>query len=440
MKVVFKAIAFILYIIYIFYFNNVYAITDGIVYLSSDKQIIEINEELEIFVNIENFYSDAYDFELFFDNDKLEFINENNNDNVNVIDNRIICLWYDKNGGSNEKTGRIESFKFKVKNSGIETFGINGNFYTKKGQEVRTDFKELELEIGSNETTLQKQAKEEEGNSNDKTNSKLQNLRLSIEGMVPDFNKDIFNYYLTVNDGINNIEVLAISENNNSKITVTGNENLKDGLNIIKIDVTSEDKINNSQYIINVTKTNKIEDANTNLETLAIKDVLLYPSFDNNIINYNVEVSNTTDNITLLAIPEDEEAIIEIKKSDKLQEGNNEIKITVTAKNNYTKKDYIINVYKRNNDEELKYQEEQKENQESLNEILEKTSITIQSNDKQENNKDKQENNKEQNENEMRNSIFYIIGIILIFTIILLINKKLKNKSKKKTINKKTKE
>ena len=433
MKFIFKAIIFIFAIIYIFSFNNVYAITEGTVYLSCNKQSIEINEEVEVFVNIEGFYSDAYDFELYFDSDKLEFINENDNDNLNIIDNRIIYLWYDENGGIKEKTGNIKTFKFRAKSDGLATFSINGNFYTKKGQEVRTDFKELQIEIGKDETALQKQAKEEIGTSNDKANSKLQNLRLSIEGMVPDFNKDIYNYYLIVNENVNNIEVLTIGENNNSEIVITGNENLKDGLNEIEIKVISEDKTNNSEYIINVTKTNNIEDANTNLETLAIQDFLLYPSFDNNITNYNVEVSSTTDNINLLAIPEDEEASIEIKKSDTLQKGNNEIIITVIAKNNYTKKDYIINVYKRNNDEELKYQEEQKENQVSLNEILEKTSITIQSNDKQ-------ENNKEQNENEMRNSIFYIIGIILIFTIILLINKKLKNKSKKKTINKKTKE
>ena len=360
----------------------------------------------------------------------MEFINENDNDNLNIIDNRIIYLWYDENGGIKEKTGNIKNLKFRAKSDGLATFSINGNFYTKKGQEVRTDFKELQIEIGKDETALQKQAKEEIGTSNDKANSKLQNLRLSIEGMVPDFNKDIYNYYLIVNENVNNIEVLTIGENNNSEIVITGNENLKDGLNEIEIKVISEDKTNNSEYIINVTKTNNIEDANTNLETLAIQDFLLYPSFDNNIINYNVEVSNTTDNINLLAIPEDEEASIEIKKGDTLQKGNNEVIITVIAKNNYTKKDYIINVYKRNNDEELKYQEEQKENQESLNEILEKTSITIQSNDKQENNKE---------QNETRNSIFYIIGIILIFTIILLINKKLKNKSKKKTINKKRK-
>ena len=430
MKFIFKAIIFIFAIIYIFSFNNVYAVTEGTVYLSCNKQSIEINEEVEVFVNIEGFYSDAYDFELYFDSDKLEFINENDNDNLNIIDNRIIYLWYDENGGIKEKTGNIKTFKFRAKSDGLATFSINGNFYTKKGQEVRTDFKELQIEIGKNETALQKQAKEKIGTSNDKANSKLQNLRLSIEGMVPDFNKDIYNYYLIVNENVNNIEVLTIGENNNSEIVITGNENLKDGLNEIEIKVISEDKTNNSEYIINVTKTNNIEDANTNLETLAIQDFLLYPSFDNNITNYNVEVSSTTDNINLLAIPEDEEASIEIKKGDTLQKGNNEVIITVIAKNNYTKKDYIISVYKRNNDEELKYQEEQKENQESLNEILEKTSITIQSNDKQENNKE---------QNETRNSIFYIIGIILIFTIILLINKKLKNKSKKKTINKKRK-
>ena len=199
-------------------------------------------------------------------------------------------------------------------------------------------------------------------------------------------------------------------ENKNSKIDITGNENLKEGLNVIKVQITSEDNTSSSSYIINVTKTNNIEDANTNLETLAIQNYLLYPNFDNTVTNYNVEVANDTDNINLLAIPEDEEANIEIDKNDKLQEGNNTIKITVTAKNNFTKKVYNINVYRRNENEEKEYKLEQEENKELLNNI-QKTSTN-----KNDNNNQKQ--TEEQSKNIYLILTLIILLIILIFTVI----------------------
>ena len=201
-------------------------------------------------------------------------------------------------------------------------------------------------------------------------------------------------------------------ENKNSKIEITGNENLKEGLNIIKVQITSEDNTSSSSYIINVTKTNNIEDANTNLETLAIQNYLLYPNFDNTVTNYNVEVANDTNNINLLAIPEDEEAKVEIDKNDKLQEGNNTIKITVTAKNNFTKKVYNINVYKRNENEEKEYKLEQEENKELLNNI-QRTSTS------------KDDNNNQKQTEEENKDIYLILTlitllIILIFTVIFL--------------------
>ena len=93
--------------------------------------------------------------------------------------------------------------------------------------------------------------------------------------MVPDFNNNTYDYYITVKNDIKDIEVLAIAENKNSKIQIEGNSNLKEGLNLIKVQVTSPDKTSSSTYLINVTKTNDLESANTNLETLAIENYLL---------------------------------------------------------------------------------------------------------------------------------------------------------------------
>lgn len=418
MKFIFKIIIFIfvfmLFINYIisFNFNNIYASTNGNVYLSSNKQEVNIGDEIEISINIEGFNTSAYDFELYFDNDKLDFLeNANDKDNINLINNKINYIWFDRSGKS-EVTGNIKTFKFKTKKDGIVTFSLNGNFYTNKAQEVDTSFNNLQVNITSsnnNKSILQKQAKEEIGESNDISNSKLQNLRLNIEGLVPEFNKDVFDYYLTINNNINNLEILTVPENKNSKIDIIGNENLKEGLNIIKVQITSEDNTSSSSYTINVTKTNNIEDANTNLETLAIQNYLLYPNFDNTVTNYNVEVSNDTNNINLLAIPEDEEAKIEIDKNDKLQEGNNTIKITVTAKNNYTKKVYNINVYKRNENEEKEYKLEQEENKELLNNI-QKTSSNQNG-----------DNNKMETEEQDKDIYLILTLIIILITVIFMI-------------------
>ena len=394
--------------------------------MSCNKQEVNVGDEIEISINIEGFNTSAYDFELYFDSHKLEFLeNTNDKDNINVSNNKINYIWFDRSG-NNEVTGNIKTFRFKAKKEGIVSFSLNGNFYTKKAQEVDTSFNNLQVNIidANNKNILQKQ-EEEIGESNDISNSKLQNLRFNIEGLVPEFNKDVFEYYLTVNNNINNLEILTVPENENSKIDITGNENLKEGLNIIKVQITSKDNISSSSYIINVTKTNNIEDANTNLETLATQNYLLYPNFDNTVTNYNVEVSNDTNNINLLAIPEDEEATVEINKNEELQEGNNNIKITVTAKNNYTKKVYNINVYRRNENEEKEYKLEQEENEELLNNI-QKTS-TNQNNDNKQN---KTEEQRIKNKDIYLIVTLIIILIILIFMIVFFKNKRTKKSQK----------
>lgn len=111
------------------------------------------------------------------------------------------------------------------------------------------------------------------------------------------------------------------------------------------------------------------EYSDTNLETLAIEDTLLYPAFDNDVTEYEAEVSNSTTSLNILAIPENENASVEIVWDNDLKEGDNLITINVTAKDGVTKKVYEINVYKRNQEEETIYEQEQEENQKKLEEI-----------------------------------------------------------------------
>ena len=203
------------------------------------------------------------------------------------------------------------------------------------------------------------------------SNTDLKIMRLNKEGISPDFQKEIKQYYFVADNSINNLEVTAIPENSKSKVTIKGNTNLKQGLNTIIIQVTSEDKTKTSTYKINVTKTANKELANANLENLAIRDIMLYPSFDSNITHYEIEVPNEIENLDILAIPEDIKSKVTITGKDNLKIGDNTIEVKVIAQDNITKKVYEIKAHRRNNEEEILADNEEKNNIEQLTAILE---------------------------------------------------------------------
>lgn len=397
----------ILILIFIFtcchFLNFSYAINKGIIYLASNQEVIEKGDEVEITINIEDAKTAAFTSYLYFDNLKFEYIS--GPENANVIDNRVIFVWYDTMGGSGTKNGELAKFKFKAKENGFATFSVQGEFYSEVGQLIQTDFKETQVQIGKEQSNLQKQAEEEQGTSSQSSNATLQVLRLDKEGVIPSFNKETHEYYLTVSSDVQDIEVLAISENPNAMVEITGNTDLKEGLNLITIRVTSEDKMQSNTYTIEVTKTANLELANTNLEILAIENVLLNPPFDSYQTNYKAEVSNATQTINLLAVPENEQATVEVSGKENLVEGNNIVTAIVTAPNGFTKKKYQIEIYKRNIEEEEKYQEQQKQKLEEAQKISE---LSI--------NTDEKEKIKTE-DNEQKGSIIIWI-MIIIFVIV----------------------
>ena len=282
-----KLIFLILFFISIIFCNYSFAESKANVYLTSNKSTIRKGEEVEISINIENNTICAYDLNFYFDTDKFEYIKED--DLSNLENDHIISLWYDETGGSNPKTGIIKTFKFRAKEEGSGYFIVNGNFYTKNGQKINTSFRETSVEIKEN---IIQERITKEGTETNPSNSSLQGLSLNIEGITPEFKSDVYKYYVTVPTSINNILVTVTPSNKDANVTVTGNTNLKNGLNIININVTSYDNTNTTDYKIYVSKTDDEESTNTNLETLAIENTLLNNIFDNSITNYNIEVGN----------------------------------------------------------------------------------------------------------------------------------------------------
>ena len=368
------------------------ATTIGKVYIESNTSMVQKGEEIEITINIENVKTVAYNYSLYFDELKFEYIS--NIENTNVKENRIISVWYDTKGGKEAKQGELAKFKFKAKEDGIATFIVQGEFYNEKGQQIETEFIEKQITIGEQESTFQIQSEEEKGDNKETTNANLQSLRLDIEGITPQFNEQNYEYYLTIPNDITDIDVLAISKNPNASVEISGNKGLKQGLNIITISVTSEDKTKRNEYKIQVTKTANLELANTNLETLAIENALLNPPFDNIETKYKIEVSNKIEKLNILAIPQNEKAKVQIIGGDNLKVGKNVVEITVTATNGITKRKYQIEVYKRNEEQENGYNQEQEDMQNKLEEAYE---IEKLSSDTNENIDKQQKSNKNTN-------------------------------------------
>lgn len=169
---------------------------------------------------------------------------------------------------------------------------------------------------------------------------------------------------------------------------------------------------------------------NTNLITLAIENTLLYPSFDTNVVQYEAEVSREITDLNLLAIPEDDQAIVNVTGVKNLQEGINTVNIEVIASDGITKREYVINVKRRNLEEEDNYLKEQEKNKEKLEKIyktLEEKELLYRIDEVK--NYEATRTNIENNIDKKNTNNWYIIGIVAIlvilgFTIIKLNSKK----------------
>ena len=379
---------------------------DG-VYLQTTNTEIKNGEEFSFTINLANIDVAAFDIQIYFNNELLEYVS--GPENTNVSGSKIITVWYDETGGEHPKQNcELVKYTFKAKEIENEYIAIQGEFYNAEGVQVQSFTDGIEIIANEETQTETIEISEESGVTSN--NSKLKNLRLNHEGMTPVFSPDITEYYFLTED-LSQLEVTAIPENTNANVTINGNTDFKEGINTIVIEVTSPDKTSKTQYVISVTKTKDLEKANANLETLAIENVMIEPEFANDIYQYHTIVSNTTENLNILAIPERQNAKVEVFGGENLQYGNNVVNIQVTAENRYTIKQYRVNVYRRSEEEQKIADEEQQLNIQKLNAILEE----------KEGEEEQNASNKSIIENIEENLWFVIIYIIFSIAIIVVV-------------------
>lgn len=389
--------------------------------IENDKKEVYLDETFKIYIDIGNISVSAYTLNLYFDNSKLEYAE--GPENTNILNNRIITIWYDEKGGINPKENeQIAEFSFRAIEEGNINFNLSGEFFDKDGNVLNVNEANIQLKIKGIEESKEDNQEEKEDltTSND---SSLKILRLSEEGIVPEFLPDIKDYYFVTSKDFTNLNITAIPNNSDADVRINGNNNLKEGINKITIDVTSKDKTSKSTYTINLTKTKNVEDANANLETLAIENVLLEPIFDTNILNYKANVSNNIENLNIFAVPENTNGKVEIEGGSNLKEGTNIVNIKVTAPNGFSFRNYQVIIHRRTLEEDEKYQEEQEASAKKLSTILEEQENI--ENIKEENNKEEAEENKR---NDIIKKAIIIIGLIIIVTTEIIIIKKRKAK------------
>lgn len=189
------------------------------------------------------------------------------------------------------------------------------------------------------------------GNTNNNTTTKssnnyLRTLQVNAEGLSPRFVKTTQNYAITVAENVTSINVTALPEDGKSKVYISGNTNLQMGNNTVTITVTAENG-NKRYYKITVTKVTDPAKSNAFLDNLIIQGVELNPAFQSETLEYNLgKVAADFNSFTILAFAKDENAKVEIIGNDELKVGTNKIVIKVTAPDNNTVKEYILNYEK----------------------------------------------------------------------------------------------
>lgn len=211
----------------------------------------------------------------------------------------------------------------------------------------------VKAEAGNTETyTLKikrRTAEEEAKNASDAT---LKNLGINPkEYDFSGFKKDQTEYSVEVPNEIKTVEVYAEATDSKAQVTGTGDIELNEGANEVKIEVIAQDGTKKT-YTITITRkvsevaTTSLTDTKFGLSDLSITGQTISPTFKNTVYSYTVGLREDLSSLDIKATATDSDAKIEIVGNENLQQGENTITIMVkNEKTNQTAK-YQITVNK----------------------------------------------------------------------------------------------
>ena len=253
--------------------------------LKCDKDNIKLGEELELEINLDGKKTAAYQVNIFFDEEKFDFISEVDN-NMSVKNGIIKIVWYDEKGGLNAANGNLKKLVFKAKEEGIGNFTINGEFYDENCNYILTNFNSLDIKVGDFP----------DGNEYINESTNLETLAIENEILYPAFDNNINDYDIEISNNVSNLNILAIPEDENASVLINGNENLIEGDNKITVKVKSQSGVERN-ININVHKRNDIEEAEYSAHKGDLKEELEEAYKIEKILSPNENFKNTIDTL-----------------------------------------------------------------------------------------------------------------------------------------------
>lgn len=183
-------------------------------------------------------------------------------------------------------------------------------------------------------TTTKPNKQEEKKEEKKSTDSSISTLAVAEGVLLPEFNKDVKEYTLTVPNEVTTVNVAATTSDQKASYTVAGNTELKEGENIVTVTVKAEDGTT-TDYVIKVTRARPA----LSLTSLVIKytnqngelvEIPLNPTFNFDVYDYKIEdLEYWVEKLDIEAIANIEGATIDIQGADNLGTGENTITVIV---------------------------------------------------------------------------------------------------------------
>lgn len=153
----------------------------------------------------------------------------------------------------------------------------------------------------------------------------LANLSVDGYSLNPTFDKDTYEYIITVKDNVSSVIINADALSMDSIITGTGKANLTGETSVFLITVTQDTNI--KTYKLTVIQS----ESNNYLKSLKAGKYELDQPFDKNTFSYSVTVPYEVTSINVPAIAESSTSTVTVKGHTDLNVGENNIIITVTS-------------------------------------------------------------------------------------------------------------
>lgn len=128
----------------------------------------------------------------------------------------------------------------------------------------------------------------------EKANANLENLAIEHITLTPEFEKQTTNYEVTVENNIEDLNILAIPENEKANVKIEGEKSLKIGNNLVNIIVTAPNNITFKKYVIYVKRKSKIETKEDRVEEQK-ENTTAHNIIEANIIDNSKEIENVVE-------------------------------------------------------------------------------------------------------------------------------------------------